>query len=318
MGNFADELIAAIRGKESALCIGLDTAAGMIPEHMRTDILTRYRGRAAVAKAISEYNKRIIDAVEGVVPAVKPNLGFYLGYGPEGMQALEDTVTYAHDAGLIVILDQKSGDIFNTAEMYAAAGIGRVPTFDEGDVLAINADASTVVPYMGRDGIDPFTRYVKEDGKGIFVIGFTSNPSRKDIEELKLETGEHVFEKVGGLIEEWGADHIGDSGYSSVGVVIGATGPTQAGMLRQKMPRAFALVPGVGAQGADAEDVVPSFGDDGFGAIVNISRDGVAAYQRGYADSFTARRFAEAARQSAIDVTSNINAALEKADKKYW
>jgi orotidine 5'-phosphate decarboxylase subfamily 2 len=176
----------------------------------------------------------------------------------------------ARARGLPVILDAKRNDIGSTAMRYAAAYLGP----DSGPGRApFCCDALTVTPFLGEDGIKPFTQACAANGKGIFVLVKTSNPSGAQVQDLRIEgSGETVAERLAGLVAQWGSDSVGESGYSSVGAVIGATHPDTIKRLRELMPQAPILLPGFGAQGATAGDARDAFDAAGDGALVNSSR----------------------------------------------
>ena len=207
----------------------------------------------------------MIDAVADLVPAVKPQLAFFEQYGVVGMQAFENTVLAAKQRGLLVIADGKRNDISSTAEAYANAYPWESEAFD--------CDALTVTPYLGRDSLTPFVEACKKHGKGLFVVLKTSNPGSGDFQDQRLETtGRPLYESIASALHELGEDLVGESGYSSIGAVIGATFPEEGRRLRELMPRALILVPGYGAQGGSAKNAADCFNDDGLGAIVSSSR----------------------------------------------
>jgi orotidine-5'-phosphate decarboxylase len=255
MASFADRLIAAIRAKDSRCVVGLDPRIDQMPSFVQSGDL---------CAAITEFHELILDAVADLVPAVKPQLAFFEQYGVAGMQAFENTVRAAKRRGLLVIADGKRNDISSTAEAYANAYLGP-------DVF--DCDALTVTPYMGRDSLMPFVEACHKHGKGLFVILKTSNPGSKDFEDQPLaETRRPLYEKIAGVLNELGRDLVGESGYSSIGAVIGATFPEEGSRLRELMPKALILVPGYGAQGGSAKAAAECFNEDRLGAIVNSSR----------------------------------------------
>jgi orotidine-5'-phosphate decarboxylase len=255
MEPFSDRLIALIRKKDSRAIAGLDPRIDQMPAFVRRD---------SPCSAITEFHELVLDAVADLVPAVKPQLAFFEQYGVAGMQAFENTVRAAKQRGLLVIADGKRNDISSTAEAYANAYLS-ADGFD--------CDALTVTPYMGRDSLAPFVDACKKHGKGMFAVLKTSNPGSKDFEDQPLEaTGRPLYEKIAGALNELGSALIGDSGYSSIGAVIGATFPDEGRRLRGLMPQALILVPGYGTQGGSAQAAAECFNCDGLGAIVNSSR----------------------------------------------
>lgn len=315
--NFADRLITAIKVKGNPVCVGLDPQLPNIPEFIKRRQVEKFGETfEAAANAFLEFNKGIIDAVCDIAPVVKPQIAFYEQYGFAGVWAYEQTCKYAKEKGLIVVADAKRNDIGSTASGYAGAFLGEVDLFGR-KVRSLDADALTVTPYLGYDGVKPFTEACSEFGKGIFVLVKTSNPSSGDLQDQLLD--EKVKESYGEggritnyalmshLVESWGSDLVGESGYSAVGAVVGATHPTQAAEIRKYLPQAIFLVPGYGAQGGGAEDVRPCFNEDGLGAIVNSSRGIIFAYQKGeYAKSYVAEAYAEAARAATLEMIEDL------------
>ncbi len=280
VSNFADRLNKAIDDKGSVICVGLDPRLNQIPSCIIDPITAKYGYTPeAASKALLEFNRGIIDAVCDLVPIVKPQIAFYEQFGFFGYLAFEETCRYAKEKGLLVLADIKRSDIGSTAKAYANYFLGEVDLFGE-EKEFIDIDAVTLNPYMGYDSIKPFSDLCLKRGKGAFILVKTSNPSGADIQDRGVEGDNQVFEMVAQLVESWGADTIGQSGYSSIGAVVGATYPAQAKILREMMPQSIFLVPGYGAQGGGAADVAPCFNSDGKGAIVNSSRGITFAYEK--------------------------------------
>ncbi len=297
-----DLLIKAIKEKNNPSVAGLDPKMDFIPEYIKNECFEKYgKTLKGAAEAILEFNKGLIDGFCDIVPAVKPQSAYYEMYGLEGLRAMDETIKYAKSKGLYVILDVKRNDIGTTAQAYSNAYLGETDICGE-KVRAFTPDSVTVNGYLGTDGIKPFADNLK-DGKSIFVLVKTSNPSSGELQDMILDSGEHVYEKMASLVNTWGEDLIGEEGYSSVGCVVGATYPQQAEVLRRLMPKVFFLVPGYGAQGGGAQDVAPAFNKDGLGAIVNSSRGIMCAYKKGYDE----KDFAQAAREECIRMRDEIN-----------
>ncbi|HTW65594.1 MAG TPA: orotidine-5'-phosphate decarboxylase [Bryobacteraceae bacterium] len=291
---FADRLIEKIRAKDSRAIVGLDPRIDQMPAFLR--------GNGPYA-AVTAFHELVIDAVADLVPAVKPQLAFFEQYGVAGMQAFENTVLAAKKRGLLVIADGKRNDISSTAEAYANAYLG---------ADAFDCDAITVTPYLGRDSLVPFVEACKKHNKGLFVVLKTSNPGSKDFEDQPLQsTGRPLYEKIAGVIEELGASSIGESGYSSIGAVIGATFPEEGRRLRELMPKSLILVPGYGAQGGSAKSAAECFHDDGLGAIVNSSRGITYAF----GDPAISRdAFVQSVRENTQRMIEEINSAVSLAN----
>lgn len=230
------------------------------------------------------------------MPSVKVQIAYYEMYGVPGMKAFEETLKYAAEKGLIVIADAKRNDIGSTAACYSKAFLGNTDL--NGNALrAFPADYLTVNGYLGTDGIQPFAQDCSERNKGIFVLVKTSNPSGGELQNLLLENGLPVYEYMGGLVEKWGESTVGRYGYSAVGAVVGATHPEEAAQLRKVLPHTFFLIPGYGAQGANAQMLKCCFKEDGLGGVVNNSRGILCAYKKNGGSYFDAARAAAVAMQ---------------------
>lgn len=307
---FADRLCAAIDAKGSAVVVGLDPRPENLPAHLLADCRAAFGDSTeAVAEALWRFNRGVIDAVHDVVPAVKPQLAFYERYGVAGLKAYARTTQYAKEAGLLVIADGKRNDIGSTAGAYAEAFLGAAWVFDRPAAGDFTADALTVNPFLGGDGIQPFVDCARQHGRGVFVLVKTSNPSAAELQDLQID-GQPLYEHLGALVENWGAGSRGQSGYSSVGAVVGATWPAQAARLRALMPHTLFLVPGYGAQGATATDVACCFDVRGHGALVNASRSIIFAWRaEPYASRYGETRYGAAARAAAQRMGDDIRDA---------
>ena len=228
------------------------------------------------------------------MPAVKVQVAYYETLGVPGMQAFVKTLQMAKQAGLITIADCKRNDIASTAGAYAAAYLA--------DNAPMETDILTINPYLGEDGVLPFLQANSE--KAVFALVKTSNPSSVDVQDLRLADGRTVFEAVGDLVEAWGQANIGACGYSNCGAVVGATHPTQGALLRKRMPHTFFLLPGYGAQGASAKDIVGMFDENGGGAVVNNSRGIIAAWRK--TDKPAVEAAVEAAQRMQEDLAAHL------------
>lgn len=306
-----DQLIDKIQVTGNPTVVGLDPRLNYIPEFITAKYYEKhgYTPKAA-AKSMLKFNKKIIDAVFDIVPAVKPQIAMYERYGIEGIKAYIKTCEYAKSKGLIVIGDIKRSDIASTAEAYSDAHLGKCQV-GENQFDSFCHDYVTVNAYLGSDGITPFLKDCKAFDKGIFVLAKTSNPNSGEIQDLMVDNVP-VYEKMGMLIEKWGEEFIGTHGFSSVGAVVGATHPEQAKRLREVMPHTFFLVPGYGAQGGKAEDLAVCFNENGIGAIVNSSRGIIAAHMKDeYKTCFNSdENFALAARQACIDMKNDLRRCI--------
>ncbi|WHH59538.1 orotidine-5'-phosphate decarboxylase [Petroclostridium sp. X23] len=301
-----DVLIEKIKEKNNPSVIGLDPKVEYVPGFIREKCYEQYgKTLKGAAQAILEFNKNLIDGLFDIIPAVKPQAAYYEMYGYEGVRVLHETVEYAKSKGLYVIADIKRNDIGSTAEAYSSAYLGTTD-IDGIQTNAFQSDSVTVNPYLGSDGIEPFINDCNKYNKSIFVLVKTSNKSSGELQDLTVD-GEMLYEKVAALVNQWGQKSMGNHGYSNIGAVVGATYPEQAAKLRKMMPNAYFLVPGYGAQGGTAKDVMNSFNKDGLGAIVNSSRGIMCAYKNMKMDE---KDFVNAAREAAVNMKNEIVSSL--------
>ncbi len=286
---FGDQLAAAVREKQSAVCVGLDPRWELLPPAIRSGV----DGACleSVARATTCYCREVLDAVATSAAIIKPQAAFFELLGPAGGAALQDVIDYAHKLGLLLLLDGKRGDIGSTAEGYAQAYLGPHSPW--------KCDALTVNPYLGNDTLQPFIQTANANSAGIFVLAKTSNPGSGFIQDLTVE-GQSVYERVAQIVQIEAAASAGASGYGNVGAVVGATYPQQLAEMRARMPQAWILIPGYGAQGGTAADVACGFDSKGLGAVVNSSRGIIHAYsQDRYRGLDWQRAIAQAARDMA-------------------
>ena len=303
-----NKLVDKIKKTNAPVVVGLDPMLKYIPEHIKKAAFSQYgETLEGAAEAVWQFNKAIVDCIYDIVPAVKPQVAMYEQFGVPGMSAFKKTVDYCKQKDLVVIGDVKRGDIGSTSEAYAVAHLGKV-TVGNTKISAFDEDFATVNPYLGSDGINPFLKVCQEK-KGIFILVKTSNPSSGEFQDRIID-GRPLYEWVGEKVNEWASQCMGDQ-YSYVGAVVGATYPEMGKILRKVMPKSYILVPGYGAQGGKAEDLVHFFNQDGLGAIVNSSRGIIAAYTKKEYSRFGETGFADASRQAAIDMINDINSALK-------
>lgn len=312
---FVNKLIKGIKEKKSPIVVGLDPRLELIPSTVKDKYFEKHgKSFKAAAEAIIEFNKEIIDSVCDIVPAVKPQIAFYEQYGIEGLRAYNESCKYASEKGLLIIGDIKRGDIGSTSKAYSTAYLGKTEV--EGESLeAFYSDSITVNPYLGEDCLKEFLQDIEEHRKGMFVLVKTSNPSSSQLQDLIVD-GKKIYEKVAEMVDDLSKQYTGEYGYSPIGAVVGATYPEEAKNIRRLMPSSYFLVPGYGAQGGTADDVIYSFNEDGLGAIVNSSRGILFAYKK--EDKWSEEDYATAARDAAIRMRDDINTTLEKHGKKYW
>ncbi|MDQ2085240.1 orotidine-5'-phosphate decarboxylase [Herbivorax sp. ANBcel31] len=310
---FVDVLIEKIKEKNNPSVVGLDPKIDYVPTFIKKESFKKHgKSIKGAANAILKFNKYIIDAVYDIVPAVKPQMAYYEMYGVEGVKAFSDTCKYAKEKGLLILADGKRNDIGSTAKSYSTAFLGKSSIDNDEKESIFDVDALTVNPYLGVDGIKPFIADCDKYNKGIFVLVKTSNSSSGQFQDILTQRGKSMYEIVAEYVEEWGKEVKGNYGYSSVGAVVGATYPNQAKVLRSKLKSAYILVPGYGAQGGTARDVVHSFNPDGLGAIVNASRSIICAYKsERWREKYTEEKFYEASRAEALRMKEDINSVLK-------
>ena len=262
---FGDKLIDKIRSIGNPLCVGLDPYLDKIPPLFRDGPMTPVDPRTA--KATKNFLMSLIDLLEHKIAIIKPQSAFFERMGWRGTQLLEDITSYAQEKGFLVLMDAKRGDIGSTAEAYAQSFL----TKD----APIKSDALTVSPFLGLDTLEPYIQAARVNGSGIFVLVKTSNPGSGDFQDL-LVGEEMLFEKIAQKLKPLSKNFEAPrTGWSSLGIVVGATYPAQGENLRELLPHTPFLIPGYGAQGGGAEDAVRTFvkGPNGYeGGIVNSSR----------------------------------------------
>ena len=269
--NITDKLCDKIIKTKNPSVIGLDPDISKIPECYKNNVKSKSPFEA-VGDMLFEFSRDIIDTVSELVPAVKPQIAFYEKYGSYGVAAFEKTVAYAKSKGLVVIEDAKRNDIGNTVKAYADGHLGRVELLDGSYKPSVDADFLTVTPFLGSESIKPFIDVCVKNSKGIFVLVKTSNTSSGEIQDVVASDGMTISQNIAKYVSEQADTYTGEHGYSSIGAVVGATYPEEAVTLGKIMPKSYFLVPGYGAQGGCAKDILPCFNEDGLGAIVNSSR----------------------------------------------
>ena len=237
------QLVEQIFEKKSFLCVGLDTDLSKIPPHLLTE-----------PDPIFAFNKQIIDATSAFAVAYKPNIAFYEALGPRGWQSLQRTLDYIPD-NCFTIADAKRGDIGNTSRLYAQA-------FFDQKSSGLNFDSITVAPYMGRDSVTPFLEF---PDKWVILLVLTSNEGGKDFQLMTDQNQEMLFERVLKVSQTW-------PNSERLMYVVGATQAQWLAQVRQLVPDAFLLVPGVGAQGGSLAEVAKYGLNKDAGLLVNASR----------------------------------------------
>tara|TARA_R110002012_G_scaffold51138_1_gene132128 strand:- start:4224 stop:5045 length:822 start_codon:yes stop_codon:yes gene_type:complete len=269
------QLTEQIKKKQSFLCIGLDVDLNKIPQHLLDE-----------DDPIFAFNKAIIDATHHLCVAYKPNTAFYEAYGIKGWQALEKTINYLNEkhTDIFTIADAKRGDIGNTSSMYAKA------FFED---LAF--DSVTVAPYMGKDSVEPFLVF---KNKHTILLALTSNQGAFDFQTKQVD-GKELYKQVLETSKTW-------ENAENLMYVVGATKAEYFSEIRKIIPNSFLLVPGVGAQGGNLQDVCKYGLAENVGLLINSSRGIIYASDKS--------DFAEAAAQKAQEMQLEMASILKYAD----
>jgi len=301
--HFADRLAALVEERRSRVVLGLDPdPAALWPEavaRVGAGPGASHLARALTAEAVTEHCRAAIVAAGPACVAVKPQFACFERLGPPGWESLEQVVAIARDHGLLVIGDGKRGDVPVTAQAYGQAFVGATPG-PFGEVPGLGLDAFTANPLLGRDSLEPLISTAASAGAGCFVLVRTSNPGAAELQD----TGDPpLYERLAGLVAELGAGRLGECGLSLVGAVTGATRPEHLERLRELMPQAVFLLPGVGAQGGRVEELGPAFAPHPAAGLVTASRSIVNAYaERGGDPATAAAEAAEALRAAAWEL----------------
>jgi orotidine-5'-phosphate decarboxylase len=270
--------------QKGPICVGLDTTIKFLPRYL-------IEKDWSDGEKISEFNKRIIDATLDLAATYKVQIACYEALGLDGLKAYSETVKYARNKGKIVIGDVKRGDILSTATHYAK---GHFSGDFEVDIMTVNA-------YMGEDAVSPYYEYLKNNNKGLFILQRTSNPSAVDLQNLIVDE-QTIYEIMGEKIEKWGKPFIGESGFSSIGSVVGLTRPEEFLSIQGQSPHTFFLVPGYGAQGGTGKDIAKILKVSRC-AVVNSSRGLITGHQKVECDD---EGFAEHVRQATVAMKEDI------------
>ncbi|HXD65045.1 MAG TPA: orotidine-5'-phosphate decarboxylase [Solirubrobacteraceae bacterium] len=282
--SFGDRLAACVQRRRSQIVLGLDPdPARLWPAALELAGGTASHPSGAAeraARAVAAHCRLVLDAAAEQCVAVKPQVACFERLGAPGWAALHEVMRDATGRGLVVIADAKRGDIDISARAYAQAFFGATAT-PFGDVEGLGADALTVSPLLGRDSLAPLIEVARGRGAGLFALARTSNPGAADIQDRELAAGGTVSEAVARMIDELGRPGVGEAGLSDVGAVTGATAPERLEALRELMPHAVWLLPGIGPQGGSGRDLAPAFAPGPAGGLVSASRAIVYAFERG-------------------------------------
>jgi orotidine-5'-phosphate decarboxylase len=289
-----DRLAEAVQRRRSQLVLGIDPdpqrlwprALEIVGQSPASDD----GGPAALAaRAVVAHGRLLLEAAGEHCVGIKPQLACFERLGAPGWAALAELVADARERGLVVIADAKRGDIDVTATAYGQAFFtGTATPF--GDVPGLGADLLTASPLLGRDSIAALLTEARAAGGGLLLLTRTSNPGADDVQGLRLGDGRTVSEAIAALVHEHGRAGVGASGLSDVGAVTGATAPGHLDRLRELMPNAVMLLPGLGPQGGDGRALAPAFAPGPAGGLVPVSRGIAYAYERDGGDPAVAAR----------------------------
>jgi orotidine-5'-phosphate decarboxylase len=283
-----DRLADAVQRRRSQLVLGIDPdPARLWPRALELVKQSRAgddRAPAALAaRAVVAHGRMLLDAAGEQCVGIKPQVACFERLGAPGWAALSELVADARERELIVIADAKRGDIDVSATAYGQAFFTGTPT-PFGDVPGLGADLLTASPLLGRDSIAALLTQARAAGGGLLLLTRTSNPGADDLQGLRLGDGRTVSEAIAALVDEHGRAAVGVSGLSDVGAVTGATAPGHLERLRELMPSAVMLLPGLGPQGGDGNALAPAFAPGPAGGLVPVSRGIAYAYQRNGGD----------------------------------
>ena len=274
--HFADRIVRRCAATSSRLIVGLDPDLSQFPQCLQRQVLAQHD---LLAETIVEFNRTLIDSTAPFAVGFKPQSAFYEQYGAAGLEALQKTLEYLRANDLPIIFDGKRNDVGHTASAYAHAWLAERQLFID-TPNAWHVDAITLNGYLGEDSISPFLNVSKT--AGVFILAKTSNPSAKDLQDISLYDEQlgvrTVFEHIGTLVAKWGQQEIGESGYSRVGLVVGATYPDAVRRLRKIAPSALFLMPGIGAQEGSLEAAKLASDDRGYGFLVVSARSVMYAF----------------------------------------
>jgi orotidine-5'-phosphate decarboxylase len=306
--NFSDKIIERCDTTKSVVVAGFDPRPESFPAIFLTDAHnSSENSETKIFNVLRDFHLTALESLADKVAAIKPNAAFFEQFGIGGIRALHQICLKAKSLDVPVIMDAKRGDIGSTAEAYSRAFLGQTDIFGE-SFSAFPSAALTVNPFLGFDTLEPFIADAKKFSKGIFILVKTSNPGSADVQGQSDQNG--AAKKIADWIAANSERLQGDAGYSSLGAVVGATYPAEARLLRELMPKSLFLVPGYGAQGGTAKDVLPNFDKHGKGALINVSRGLLGSFSSS-ANSYAA--FKEEITKRILAINHDINSALKEA-----
>jgi len=305
--HFSDRFTHAAHIKRTPAIVGIDPVYEKLPK----PLLQRNKSNApidieAAVDTIFEFCVKVLRIVAPLVPAVKINSAFFEKYYFEGVENYYSLVQEAAQLGLLVIGDVKRGDIGTTAQAYAQGHLTDHPSLNTNENKT--PDAVTINAFAGLDAVTPFADLAHQLQKGVFVWIRPSNPSAAVLSDFTDADGkkfhELLAEQIASIADE--PHRIGNSGYSSVGMVVGGTTAKHTKSLREKYPHTLFLVPGFGAQGASAKDCMNFCKPDGSGALIAASRSIIYAYQNTRYNEQFPDNWEKCIEQACLDMKSNL------------
>lgn len=303
-GNFGDRLTAAIIQKKSRIVVGLDPDWDRFPQPLKELAHSQLASESAVRLwAIREFCEQIIQSCAHCAAAFKPQIAFFERYGSAGLAVLERLLEeYGPE---LMIVDCKRGDIGNTSSSYVQAYFSTPGA----EPAPLDCDCVTHNAYMGFDTVEPYLPHLAAD-RGMFVLCKTSNPGAGDLQDLLVD-GEPVYIHLARKTAQWGSSCIGSSGFSSLGLVVGATYPADAEKVRAAAPHCYFLVPGLETQGGKLDDARHFVDSRGHGALFNFSRAVLYAYGApAFSKSFSPEQYGQAAAAAAAHYRDKLNEVL--------
>lgn len=282
-----DRLAERVSARESQLVLGLDPDPSALWPAVRDAAPRSGDPQRRATAAVTAQCAELIAAAGPACVAVKLQLACFERVGPPGWVALHEVAAIAREAGLLVIADGKRGDVPVSAAAYAQGLFGGTES-PFGELPGLGADLATANPLMGADALEPLIAAGRRAGGGVLALVRTSNPGAADVEDLELADGGPLWERLARLVDELGAPGVAASGLSDVGAVVGATEPRHLGRMRELMPHAVFLLPGIGAQGGRVEDLAAAFAPGRAAGLITASRSIAFAYEAAGGDPATA------------------------------
>lgn len=300
-----DKLINEMKRKRSSICLGLDPFIEKIPTKFIEEGKSYFGPTlSGYSYAILQFNKKVLELCKDKVAVVKPQFSLYARFGVDGILTFNNTVSYAKELGIPVIIDAKSNDIESSMEGYIDGFLSSFNCFGS-EYKSFDADFLTINPYMGTDTFKPLKKAVEKRGKGAFILVKTSNPSSKDFQDILVE-GKPLYWHVAKKIKDYFAEEKGENGFLAVGIVVGATMPEELKILRKDFPELFFLIPGYGTQGGTLESL-KEIATDNVGFIVNASRSILYSYL----DKYSNLDFTDAILRSIEEMNDEINSIIK-------